>query len=128
MKEKQLRDEKGRFIKGVSGNPLGRPIDNETVTGLLCEYLNSKKTVRSKKRRKEVLIEKLYQKAEKGDISAIKLILSYTDGLPIARIQNEITENINNNPQWIAIRTQILQIINLHPEIKEELSGVLNDD
>lgn len=128
MKKEIVRDEKGRFVPGISGNPEGRAPDGESVTGMLCEYLNSKKTVRSQKIRKQILIDKLFAKAEKGDIQAIKLILSYTDGLPVARIQGEFTENINNNSQWVAIRTQILQVISLHPELSEELCGVLNDD
>ena len=70
----------------------------------------------------------MYEKAEGGDIQAMKLILSYSDGLPIARVQNEITENINNNMQWINIRTKILQVINTYPKLRKELSEVLNDD
>lgn len=122
-----IRDEKGKFVEGSTGNPAGRPKDGESLTGLLSEYLSGKKTAKSKRTRKEILIEKLFSKVEEGDIAAIRLILSYTDGLPVAKIQGEFTENISNNPQWIFIRTKLLQIIDAHPELRDEMSEVFDD-
>ena len=122
-----IRDDKGRFLEGSTGNPAGRPKDGESLTGLLSEYLAGKKTARSKQTRKEILISKLFSKVEEGDIAAIRLILSYTDGLPVAKIEGKFTENINNNPQWIFIRTKLLQMIDTHPELREEMNGVFDD-
>ena len=123
-----IRDDKGRFVEGSTGNPTGRPADGESICGLLSEYLNGKKTEKSKQTRKQILIARLFSKVEEGDIAAIRLILSYTDGLPIAKIQGEFTENINNNPQWIFIRTKLLKIIDTHPELRDEMEGVFDDD
>lgn len=122
-----IRDDKGRFVEGSTGNPIGRPKDGESICGLLSEYLSGKKTARSKRTRKEILIEKLFKKVEVGDIAAIRLILSYTDGLPTQRIQGEFTENIQNNKQWVFIRTRLLQIIDAHPELRDEMSEVFDD-
>lgn len=129
MDEKRIiRDEKGRFLPGSVPNPTGRPKDGDTLTGLLREYLAEKKTVRSKRARQYALIEKLYAKAESGDIQAIKLIMAYTDGMPVARIQEELIQPIQLSPQWIAIRTLLVNIINKHPELKGEFDELDLDE
>jgi hypothetical protein len=120
MDDKEIkRDEKGRFLEGVSGNPKGRPADGESLTGILKEYLNSKKTIKSKSTRKEVLIERLYEKAEAGDLSAIRLILGYTDGLPTQRISGSMSQQIINNPKYIAIRGLFLKLADGLPDPEE---------
>lgn len=123
-----IRDKQGRFMPGISPNPDGRPQEGESIAGVLREYLSEKKTVRSKKARKLLLIEKLYAKAEAGDIQAIKLIMAYTDGMPVARVQEEIIQPIQLSPQWVAIRGLIVNIINKHPELREEFDELDLDE
>lgn len=84
------RDKKGRFVKGAgkwkkgeSGNPKGRPKKEDTLISLLKESMAEKKVRTGKKKtRAQILCEKLFEEAEKGDMQAIKLIFEYVAGRP----------------------------------------------
>lgn len=65
-----------RFKPGQSGNPNGRPPKGYSITEMMKEMLNSKPEV--KKRLGEVIAAK----ALEGDISAIKTLWQYMDGMP----------------------------------------------
>lgn len=70
------------FQKGQSGNPKGRPPEEESLTWLMKQYLKSPSAVGSKTH-KQLFIEKAYAKAvEEGDAASIKLIWNYIDGMP----------------------------------------------
>lgn len=71
---------------GQSGNPKGAPIRKDSITHLMREFL--KQSPEGKKvTYKELFIKKAFQKALGGDITAMKLIWNYIDGLP--------TQNLN---------------------------------
>jgi len=79
---------------GQSGNPVGRPKKEFSLTAGMKEYL-AEKDPEKKKQRKDILIEKTFQMAQKGDIAAIKLLWNYLDGMPagnapVIPIQNNI--------------------------------------
>lgn len=71
----------GKFQKGKSGNPRGRPKDGESMTALLNEYLKGTDG-NGKKERRMILIEKIYQKAKNGDRPALQYIFDRMDGKP----------------------------------------------
>ena len=72
--------ETGKFTKGVSGNPMGRPKGSRNVSTEILEELNEKIEIREggrikgiKKRR--ALIKALVAKALKGDVKAASYLL-----------------------------------------------------
>lgn len=81
-----VRDEKGRFLKGTSGNPdgtgAGRPVGSISITAEIKKKLleipkNQQKTVL------DLLVNKIIRKAAvDGDDQMIKQIWSYIDGPP----------------------------------------------
>ena len=77
------RDEKGRFIKGVSGNPGGRPIDQS-------KYLKKIDTALSLKKWRSIVLKAIDQ-AERGDPKARQWISDYILGKPVQQI-NQYTE------------------------------------
>jgi hypothetical protein len=63
----QSRTTTGKFQKGASGNPSGRPLGSQNKSTLLYEQMLEGKA--------ELLIAKLMEKAEQGDIRALTLCL-----------------------------------------------------
>lgn len=75
-KQVKNRDEKGRFIKGVSGNPKGRPPLGHSITEAIRELMDEKPEI------KKALGSKVIELALLGDMKAIRVIWNYLDGLP----------------------------------------------
>ena len=78
------RDEKERFIKGVSGNPGGRPIDQS-------KYLKKIDTALSFKKWRAIIIKAIDQ-AERGDSKARQWLSDYILGRPVQNV-NQKTEH-----------------------------------
>ncbi len=91
-KKQGIRDEKGRFVEGVSGNPLGggRPQGSVSITTAIKNKLREipegkKKTYLS------LLIERIMAKAiVEGDQQTIKLIWNYIEGMPKETIDSKV--------------------------------------
>jgi len=83
------RDEKGRFIKGVSGNPKGRPPGSISITAEIKKKLEEV-PAGEKKTYLEALILKILKRAivDESD-SMIKEIWNYIDGKPKERKEVE---------------------------------------
>jgi len=75
------RDEKGRFIKGVSGNPGGRPIDQS-------KYLKRIDTAMTLKRWRAIILKAIEQ-AERGDAKARQWLSDYILGKPVQYIDQK---------------------------------------
>lgn len=72
------RDELGRLLPGNTANPNGRPRKEHSLTDTLKELMDEQPDL------KRALITKVIEKAiSGGDMNALKLIWSYTDGAPI---------------------------------------------
>ena len=74
---KPMRDEKGHFLKGQSGNAKGRPPIGETLAELVRGSLEKK--VKDKDgnttTKLNIIIESLVQKASEGDVKAGEVLL-----------------------------------------------------
>jgi len=95
---------------GESGNPAGRPKKEFSLTEGMREYI-SEQDPDKKKERKDILIEKTYQMAMRGDLSAIKEIWNRLEGMPQGSAP-QVAVQINNN-HVIHSRDEVIQ------EIKE---------
>lgn len=74
------------FPKGVSGNPSGRPkaILSDAYRKMLAGV---DETDRLKRTRAEILAEKMYAKAKKGDVAALREIADRVEGKARQTIQ-----------------------------------------
>lgn len=109
MSENRVRNTEGLipWKPGESGNPLGRPKKEFSLTDGMREFL-SEKDPDKKLERKQILIEKTFSMAQRGDISAIKLLWNYLEGMPQGagiNIDNR-TLNVNYTPEdlWAGVR------------------------
>ena len=68
------RDNKGRFVKGVSGNPGGRPIDQ-------TKYQKKIDTTMSLKEWRTIILKAIDQ-AKRGDAKARQWLSDYLAGKP----------------------------------------------
>lgn len=104
------------FVKGVSGNPGGRARTRPLTDDLKAEL---DKSVRGngEKTKRRALIERLVGIALTGKraeaIAAMKLIFSYTDGLPVQPIELEVKRAAEQfaartgaDPDWLVRRAQ----------------------
>lgn len=75
------RDESGRFLPGISGNPAGKPKGIKHMSTLLGEAI--RKVAEDEAEPQDVLIVKaLLSKAKSGDISAIREVWDRLEGKP----------------------------------------------
>lgn len=82
------RDKNGRFVKGKSGNPNGRPrLDEEQ------QYLRA---LRKALPEKEIaaIVNMLLGRAKKGDVRAAQLLLEYAIGKPTAYVDAHIGQDV----------------------------------
>lgn len=82
------------FKPGESGNPNGRPPKGYSITEMMKEMLSSKPEV------KETLGKVIITKALEGDITAIKTVWQYMDGMPK---QNVTLEGNENKPLYVGL-------------------------
>lgn len=91
-------DNNNKLATGFALNPQninrnGPPKKEFSLTEGMREFL-SERDPEKKKERKTMLIEKTFQMAQGGDISAIKLLWNYLDGMPKGSVGDV---NIQNN-------------------------------
>lgn len=76
------RDEKGRFIKGTSGNPAGKPKDSISIVHVIKKKLQEVPEGQ-KKTYLELLVDRILRGAiVDGNDQQIKNILQYVEGMP----------------------------------------------
>jgi hypothetical protein len=82
-KNTEMAISKTSWQKGRSGNPLGRSRSGEDLATILRHTVDRKR-----------FAEKLCDLCYAGDIQAMRLLLAYTDGLPIGRAGELDTQGI----------------------------------
>jgi hypothetical protein len=97
-----IRDEKGRFVPGVSGNPAGKPKDAFSITALVKAELEKLAPGVDKKTHAQRFIDTLFRKAiDDGDVQLIKSIWAYIDGMPkeTKEHKGELIINVIHGPK-----------------------------
>jgi len=90
-----IRNKKGQFIKGVSGNLNGKPPGTVDLVRLMKEELK-RVDPKSKKTYAQLLIRRITTDAiAKGDPQQIKNLLQYTAGMPKQEIAQTGDINLN---------------------------------
>ena len=83
------------FVKGQSGNPAGRPKKGTALTDILSEKVDAAE-----------LAQKLIDKANEGDIIAMKYIYDRIDGRPRESVDVDHGGNVNMNMAVEFVRTK----------------------
>ena len=79
------RDERGRFVKGQSGNPAGRRAGAPTFTGLLRTRVSERPDLVDK------LVELAGSEDERVALQALIAIANRLDGMPKQAIEQQVT-------------------------------------
>jgi len=78
------------FVKGVSGNPNGRPKDGESWAGMLskiCNEIDGEDALT----RKEIICRKLIAEASRGEQWAVQALIDRIDGKSKISIDQNVT-------------------------------------
>ena len=91
-KHEVIRDEKGQYMKGHTGNPGGRP--KNTLTAILKERMIEDVLIGDKwLTTADLIVDQAIQLALEGDMQAIKWIFERVDGRPIPMRLELVTEH-----------------------------------
>jgi len=103
---------KTSWKKGRSGNPGGRPRSGEELGALLRRIVDRQR-----------FAEKLCELCYAGDVQAMRLMLAYTDGLPIGRAEVEKVEEIQITVTYVKQNNR-LGTTSATPGAIEDNSGI----
>lgn len=92
------RDEKGRFVRGVSGNPKGRPSKEREI-----QYRDVLLTAISLMDWRKI-VEKARDQALRGDAVARKWLADYLVGVPVQKFEH-------SGEDGAPISIQIIEVI-----------------
>lgn len=110
-----IRDLGGRFVKGQSGNPNGRPLGAKSrITKLKLSMEEALRQGLDPKDFKDI-IRSMIEEAKGGNVQAAKLILDKV--MPNARSEDESTEGDNR----IVIKIENFTPQSLEKEVKGEI-------
>lgn len=86
--EEQGKNMGHKWKPGESGNPLGRPKKGHSITETIRAMMDERPEI------KKALAAKVLQMASEGDITAMKTIWNYIDGMPTQK--QEISAEVFN--------------------------------
>lgn len=118
--------ERGKWKKGFSGNPKGRPKGSFTIVGILKEEMekfvpqDEKKKMEEKRTFAQVFVQRMLKKAiVDEDIVMMKEIMNRIDGRP----KQSITINTEGNPQGEVETEMKKKITEKMTEINDKQEG-----
>ena len=89
----KTRNKDGTFAEGNQlGNRNGRPPKDYAWSELMRE--TGSLTGEDKRTRRQKIIDLVYEKAEAGEMDAIKLIIAYEQGKPIETVRTQEIQEI----------------------------------
>lgn len=91
----ESRDIDGTYLKGVSGNPAGRPAGSKNIQRQLEDAVREYIVHPDRIRRVRKVLDRLLQKAEDGHVGAAKLLLDKI--VPNATPEGEEERDANRN-------------------------------
>jgi len=98
------RDNLGRWPKGVSGNPGGRPKHTRYISEIIAEKLQERYPDDPAYRTYgEVIAEKALELAAEGKLPAISEIMDRLEGRPTQHVKAEVVQKGNPNVDFEAL-------------------------
>lgn len=86
-----IRNEKGQFLPGVSGNPNGKPLGTKHMGTLLAEALKELASGSDTKSWAEMVVKRLIMNAVAGKEKSIEMIFDRMDGKVKDEFRGEIS-------------------------------------
>lgn len=87
----EIRNDKGQFVKGVTGNPEGRPKGSFSLVEMIKKKLQEIPEGKDKTYA-EYFIEQMMKKTVvEGDVSMMRDVINRVDGMPKQQIDQDIT-------------------------------------
>lgn len=106
----EIRDEKGRFKEGVSGNPAGKPKGIRHMSTLLEEAI--KKVAEGDAEPADILIvKKLIEKAKQGNDKSVEMVFDRLEGKAPQKI------DVTSNEKTISVSPRIQELADKLREI-----------
>jgi hypothetical protein len=112
------------FVKGQSGNPSGRP-KRKPITDSLRAELEQPVRGKSGKTKRQALVDRLLLIALSGKrseaLAAMKLIFSYTDGLPTQQVEIDFYDAARRAAEERGLNPD--RVIHLYEQLKRQKAG-----
>lgn len=110
----------GAWEKGQTGNPKGRPARGKTLSDRLRKLLSKKMDGKDITYRDAILFA-LLKAAADGSLGAAAMVFERIEG----KVADNHNVNFTNSPEWVEMRTLIVNILRPHPEALQELGEAL---
>lgn len=119
--EVALRDDSGKFLEGVSGNPSGRPIGSRSKLVKVKEKLELAVRENVSADRIYRIVAKMADLAEEGDVKAARLIL---DKFMSGASAGEDPEEASQGSRGITIRIENATFAKTLPHIDAQVTEI----
>ena len=113
-----IRNEKGQFVPGVSGNPAGKPPGAYSLVAILKRQLQEIPEGRQKSYGEELIKAMLHKGIVEKDSTTHRLIMNYMEGMPLQR-----TDVTSKGDKIIVIPPELIQKNATDPEPSDNSEG-----